>query len=172
VYFADRTRGSGLDGAALSLRIEQLLAAVGAADATVSVTIVRDRAMRALNRLHRGKDATTDVLSFPLYPPNAFDRTAVTRLVAGGETERMLGDVVISLDVARRQAADYDAPLDREFERLFIHGILHLCGHDHLVPVERAVMEREERRLADALGMPWPYETTLGTGGAELQGCR
>jgi probable rRNA maturation factor len=64
---------------------------------------------------------------------------------------------VISVDTARRQAADYDAPFDREVERLLIHGVLHLLGHDHLEPAERAVMEAEEQRLADAIGMPWPY---------------
>ena len=69
----------------------------------------------------------------------------------------MLGDIVVSVDTARRQAAEYDAPLAREVERLLIHGVLHLAGHDHLEPGERAAMEAEERRLADAIGMPWPY---------------
>jgi len=140
--------------------VEQLLGAVGARDATVSVTIVRDRAMRALNREHRGKDAPTDVLSFPLLEPAAFDRRARTHPHRVDDTELMLGDVVISLDTANRQAAAYDAPLTRELERLLIHGILHLCGHDHLAPGERRSMEREERRLAAEIGMPWPYEDT------------
>ena len=75
----------------------------------------------------------------------------------------MLGDLVVSIDTARRQAAAYDAPLQREVERLLIHGVLHLAGHDHLEPVERARMEAEERRLADSIGMPWPYlESSAG----------
>lgn len=90
--------------------------------------------------------------------PQAFDRRAATRPRAQAEPELMLGDVVISLDTAHRQAAAYDAPLKRELERLLIHGILHLCGHDHLGAGERRVMEREERRLAAEIGMPWPYE--------------
>jgi probable rRNA maturation factor len=65
---------------------------------------------------------------------------------------------VISVDTARRQAADYDAPLQNEIYRLLIHGILHVLGHDHEEPAERAAMEAEERRLAAAVGMPWPYE--------------
>jgi len=77
-------------------------------------------------------------------------------------------EVVVSLDAARRQAAGYDAPLERELERLLIHGILHLCGHDHLVPGERRAMEREERRLAEGIGMPWPYPSTgLGASSEE-----
>ena len=75
----------------------------------------------------------------------------------------MLGDIVVSVDTARRQAAAYDAPLDREIERLLIHGVLHLAGHDHEAPDERARMEREERRLARSIGMPWPYLESTGS---------
>ena len=141
----------------LTATVERLLAAVGLADASVSLSIVRDPAMRDLNRDHRGKPVPTDVLSFPLYEPDAFDRRAVTRPRRRASGERMLGDIVISLDTARRQAAAYDAPLEREVERLLVHGVLHLCGHDHLEPGERRVMEAEERRLAKTIGMPWPY---------------
>jgi probable rRNA maturation factor len=69
-----------------------------------------------------------------------------------------LGDVVISVDTARRQAAEYDASLQDELYRLLIHGILHVKGFDHIAAAERRVMEREERRLAAAISLPWPYE--------------
>ena len=163
VYFANRTRTKPGSQRALLRTLEQLLAEVGARDATVSVTFVGDPAMRTLNRRHRGVDAPTDVLSFPLHPAQAFARSGATRPRAHPEPELMLGDVVISLDTARRQAAAYDAPLSREIERLLIHGVLHLCGHDHLVSAERRRMEREERRLAAAIGMPWPYLTAAAT---------
>jgi probable rRNA maturation factor len=137
--------------------LERLLDAVGAHGATVSLSLVRDAEMRALNREYRQKDATTDVLSFPQYEPEAFERHGRTRLRGRTDTECMLGDIVISVDAARAQADAYDAPLEREVERLLIHGVLHLCGHDHMRSGERRVMEREERRMADAIGMPWPY---------------
>ncbi len=140
--------------------LRRLLAEIGEADSSISLTLVRDPAMRELNRDHRGKDAPTDVLSFPLYPPEAFERAPRTRPLAeseAGGAERMLGDVVVSIDTARRQAADYGATLEREVERLLIHAVLHLAGHDHMEPGERAVMEAEERRLAESIGMPWPY---------------
>lgn len=114
--------------------------------------------MRALNAAHRGQDVPTDVLSFPLYEPQAFERRSHTRWRLRPDGEPLLGDIVISLDAARRQAAAYDAPLEREIERLLIHGILHLCGHDHEKAAERREMEREERRLAEVIGLPWPYE--------------
>lgn len=162
IYLDNQTRGSGLDAPAAARVLERLLEAIGERGSSVSLTFVRDPAMRALNREHRGKDAPTDVLSFPLHPPEAFDRRGATqpRDRADG-AERMLGDVVVSVDTAARQAADYDVPLAREIERLLIHAVLHLAGHDHLAAGERAVMEAEERRLAAAIGMPWPYLDTL-----------
>jgi probable rRNA maturation factor len=171
VYLENQTRGTGLDARAAVRVLETLLAQIGEAGTSVSLTFVRDAAMRELNREHRGKDAPTDVLSFPLHPPESFDRSGATRPLVralrqaqdDAGPERMLGDIVISVDAARRQAADYDAPLAREVERLLIHAVLHLAGHDHLEPGERAVMEAEERRLADSIGMPWPYlETPSG----------
>jgi probable rRNA maturation factor len=159
VYLENRTRGAGLDTRALAGVLERLLAEIGEAGSSVSLTFVRDPAMRELNREHRGNDAPTDVLSFPMHAPEAFDRSGPTRPLArdAREPERMLGDIVVSVDTALRQAADYDAPLEREVQRLLIHAVLHLAGHDHVQPGERAVMEAEERRLADSIGMPWPY---------------
>ena len=146
IHYRNDVRGSGIDARALKSALRKLLASVDERDAAISLTIVDDEAIRKLNREHRGKDKATDVLSFPL-EPEAFSN------------ERLLGDIVISIDTARRQAADYDAPLQREIERLMIHGLLHVLGHDHMEAEERRVMEAEERRLAAAIGMPWPYES-------------
>jgi probable rRNA maturation factor len=147
VYLSNATRKSGLDFRAIERTVGALLAAIDERESSISVSFVRDAKIRELNRAFRGLDKPTDVLSFPLVEPGD----------AYPGAERLLGDIVISVDTARRQAADYDAPLDREVERLLIHGVLHLLGHDHLEPAERAAMEAEERRLADAIGMPWPY---------------
>jgi len=139
--------------------LERLLAEIGERGTSVSLSFVRDAAMRELNRKHRGKDAPTDVLSFPIFAPDAFDRSGCTRPLRriAGDHERMLGDIVVSVDTAQRQAAEYGASLEREVQRLLIHALLHLAGHDHMAPAERARMEAEERRLADSVGMPWPY---------------
>jgi probable rRNA maturation factor len=162
IYLRNRTRNAGLDTRALSQTLARLLAEVGEPATSVSLTFVRDPAMREINCAHRGKDAPTDVLSFPLFDPSAFDRRGATRprdveTEGDADAERMLGDIVVSVDTAQRQAAAYDAPLEREIERLLIHAVLHLTGHDHEKAGERARMEREERRLARAIGMPWPY---------------
>lgn len=119
---------------------QKLLRAVGRPDSEISVLLTDDAAIRELNRTHRGKDKSTDVLSFPT------------------EDDELLGDIAISVETARRQAAEYDAPLQNEVYRLLIHGLLHVLGHDHHEPAERAAMEAEERRLASAIAMPWPYD--------------
>jgi probable rRNA maturation factor len=146
IHYRNDVRRSGVDGRALVATARRLLAAVDRPQDSLSLTLVGDAAIRRLNRQHRGKDKPTDVLSFPGEPE-------------GHEgVESLLGDVVISVETARRQAAEYDAPLQRELYRLLIHGLLHVLGHDHEVRHERVAMEREERRLAKAIGMPWPYD--------------
>lgn len=143
IYYRNDVRRSGVDGRALVATARRLLTAMGEDEAALSLSLVDDDAIRSLNRQYRGRDAATDVLSFPLEETIA--------------PERMLGDVVISIETARRQADAYDAPLQRELYRLLIHGLLHLTGHDHVEPPERTLMRREERRLAAAIDLPWPY---------------
>ena len=145
IHYHNAVRGSGVDARDLKRVARELLRAVDEADSALSISLVNDARIAEINRDHRGKDKPTDVLSFPLQP-------------APRDPERLLGDVVISIDTARRQAAAYDAPLQRELHRLLIHGLLHILGHDHEEPDERAEMEAQERRLAHAIGMPWPYE--------------
>jgi probable rRNA maturation factor len=99
------------------------------------------------------------VLSFPLQASCVRHGPPAKPADSPGESpERMLGDVVISVETARRQAEAYDAPLQDEVNRLLIHGILHVLGHDHEEASERTRMEAEERRLASAIGMAWPYD--------------
>lgn len=149
IHFRSAARKSGVNGRLLKRTARTLLSAVGEEGSTLSLSLVSDRKIRELNRAHRGKDKPTDVLSFPL--ANGDDP------VQTEFHERLLGDVVISVDSARRQAADYDAGIQDEVHRLLIHGILHVLGHDHEKTRERARMEAEERRLAGVIGMPWPY---------------
>jgi probable rRNA maturation factor len=146
IYYRNAVKGAAVDRRLLVAKAKRLMAALGEHGSALSVSLVDDNVIRKLNRDFRGKDAPTDVLSFPL---------AENGEVIG---ERLLGDVVISVDTARRQAAAYDAPLQRELYRLLIHGLLHVLGHDHERTAQRRAMEAEERRLARVIGLPWPYE--------------
>lgn len=110
-------------------------------DAELSLLLVSDAVMRQLNRDWRGADRPTDVLSFSQSEG------------PGGAPPGLLGDVVISLDSARRQAAERAASLGSELDRLLIHGVLHLLGYDHeRSAAEARRMQRRERALARRLG--------------------
>jgi probable rRNA maturation factor len=146
IHYRNDVRRSGVDGRALVATAKRLLSAAGEEDSALSLTLVGDKSIRELNRDYRGKDAPTDVLSFPM------ERSPAP------EAERLLGDVVISVETAARQAAEYDATLQREIYRLLIHGLLHLLGYDHVLAAQRRLMEQEERRLAAAIALPWPYD--------------
>ena len=113
----------------LRAQAQRYLEALGQSEAELSILVVGDAAIRRLNRRWRGKDRATDVLSFPAAGPG-----------------RMLGDVVVSLDTARRAARGQRA-LGAELDRYLAHGLLHLLGHDH----ERAGDARRMARAEDAL---------------------
>jgi probable rRNA maturation factor len=149
IYVSNSTSRHRIDRRALEKSARTLLKGLGEDDASLSIALVGDAAIRRLNRVYRGQDRATDVLSFPL--------AAVRRRRTKGGIERLLGDVVISLDRAAVQAAAYDATLAAEVRRLLIHGILHLLGHDHQAARERARMTGQERRLAALIGLQWPY---------------
>jgi len=99
----------------------------------MGVCLVGDQVMRTLNRQHRAKDATTDVLSFP------------AGRAPDPEGLRHLGDILISVPQAARQARAAGHPLDRELRVLMLHGYLHLLGYDH--ERDEGTMLRLQRRL-------------------------
>jgi probable rRNA maturation factor len=118
----------------------------GAGDAvSLGVRFAGDRAMRRANREFRGKDQTTDVLSFPGDGgADGADGTGEAAGAAAGAGAH-IGDVLVSVPQARRQAAAAGRDPAREVQVLLLHGVLHCLGHDH--EVDGGEMERLERRL-------------------------
>ncbi|HEY5494871.1 MAG TPA: rRNA maturation RNase YbeY [Candidatus Anoxymicrobiaceae bacterium] len=111
-------------------------------DLELSVSLVSDEEMTALNSEYMGLDEPTDVLSFPL-----LSREEVEGLDASGIAPEPVGDIVINLDAAARQAGERGLSRRDEVELLAAHGLLHLFGYDHLSPSETAEMARKERSL-------------------------
>lgn len=109
----------------------------------ISVSLVNDEAIHALNKEHRGIDRPTDVLSFPLGEDGVFDIDHETGAY-------LLGDIVISIETAYRQAEVYGHSLEREIGFLTVHSMLHLLGYDHEQGKlqERIMREKEEVILA------------------------
>jgi probable rRNA maturation factor len=114
--------------------------------AVISLHLVGDETIRALNAEHRGKDVHTDVLSFPLHDPNGM------RFVLPPDQPAHLGDVVVSLPRAAEQAADFGHSLDRELGYLVAHGVLHVLGYDHEEEAERRRMRQKEEEALRPLG--------------------
>jgi probable rRNA maturation factor len=117
------------------------MTAAGLQNAELSVLFVGDTAMRSLNRRYRRKDTTTDVLSFP-FREGPY----------GDVQQKVLGDIVISVPTARRQAEENGISVSRELDQLLVHGLLHLLGYDHERGDTKArQMYQQERRLLAAL---------------------
>ncbi len=121
-----------------------------------SVAFVSDKRMKDLNKFFRGKDSTTDVLSFP-HKPDVFETAEgddfhVTGVLASAEGFHVfLGDVVISLEQAQRQAKENKLTLEKEIKQLILHGALHLCGYDH--ETDDGEMNARELELRERLGI-------------------
>jgi probable rRNA maturation factor len=109
-------------------------------NASATIVFVSDRAMSELNHRWRGQRGTTDVLSFPA-AQDKFEKSEGLNL----------GDLVISVEQAARQANENKLSLNLEISQLILHGLLHLCGYDH--STDNGEMNRLERRLRKRLGI-------------------
>lgn len=124
---------------------QTILELIGEPSADMNVSLVGDRRMRRLNGQFRQNDRSTDVLAFAFREaraPHAFHQDAAH-----------LGDVVIALPTAQRQARAARRPLEEEVIALLIHGVLHLCGYDHERSKTDALrMQKKERQMRRRLG--------------------
>jgi probable rRNA maturation factor len=140
IEVVNRQRRVEIDPEQWQLFTARALKASPSYSAGVTVAFVSDRVMRELNRRWRDKRGTTDVLSFP---------SAQTDFEEAGEP--MMGDVVISVEQAARQARENGLTLEQEIAQLILHGVLHLCGYDH--ETDDGEMNRLELRLRRKLGI-------------------
>jgi probable rRNA maturation factor len=113
-------------------------------DAELTVRVVGEDEIHALNRDYRHVDRTTNILSFP------FECPPEVKLP-------LIGDLVICMSVLRREAKEQNKTLDEHFAHLVVHGCLHLIGYDHIEPADAAVMEPLEIKALAALGYDNPY---------------
>ena len=116
---------------------------------SVDVTLLSDEEIAALNRDYRHKNKATDVLSFSLWE-GARDDDIFPNFRPASE-ELPLGDLVISLETATRQAADLNHSLPQEIEFLAVHGILHLLGYDHIRAADRRLMWKMQEEIVSQL---------------------
>jgi probable rRNA maturation factor len=119
---------------------EKVLQAIGGKKRNATIVFVSDATIKELNKRFRGKNYATDVLSFP-------SRAETFEL----ENQSVMGEVVISVPRAATQAKEHGLNFSDEVRQLILHGLLHLCGHDH--ETDRGEMNRLELRLRKQLGI-------------------
>ncbi len=141
-----RSRMPGIRTAEVKRDAQRILVAMGEPGAELAVSLVGDTEIHELNREYRGKDRPTDVLAF-----------AMREGAAVPDHAHLLGDVVISLDTAARQAKQRRRTTAQEARVLLVHGVLHLLGYDHEKgPSEARRMRAMEHRLRKLLDTPPP----------------
>ena len=134
IEVVNRQRKFPIDSARWEKFATRALSVLPAKKTSATIVFVSDRAMAELNRRWRGKRGTTDVLSFPS-AQNKFEKLE----------DANLGDVVISIEQAARQAKQNRMSLNNEVSQLILHGLLHLCGFDH--ETDNGEMNRLEMKL-------------------------
>ena len=114
-------------------------------DAELNLILNDDRAVRRLNREHRGCDRSTNVLSFPMSE----------RMDPDGPVH--LGDIILAFETVTKEAMRDEKSLEAHISHLVVHGLLHLLGHDHAAEAEASEMEGTEISILSKLGYPDPY---------------
>jgi probable rRNA maturation factor len=119
------------------------LVAGGSQTTEIGLSFVSDEEMRELNSSYRGKDKPTDVLSFSQEEGEFFP--------VGEADVLTLGDIVISVETARRQAAERQHTLEQEVSFLCVHGLLHLRGYDHMTATQRRAMWKQQDAVMEQI---------------------
>lgn len=127
-------------------------------ESSVNLVVTDNGSIREMNRLHRGIDRETDVLSFPNLEfdiPGSFDGVegCEADCFDPGTGELVLGDIMISAEKVREQADCYGHSQKREFAFLIAHSMLHLCGYDHMEEEDARVMEKKQEEILNSLGI-------------------
>ncbi|MEK3934158.1 rRNA maturation RNase YbeY [Sporosarcina sp. FSL W7-1349] len=114
----------------------------------VSITFMTDSEIQKINAEYRGKDVPTDVISFALEEMSEGEVAIV-----GENLPTVLGDIIISVETAQNQAAEYGHEFNRELGFLALHGFLHLLGYDHMTEEEEKVMFGKQKEILDSFGL-------------------
>jgi probable rRNA maturation factor len=125
-------------------------------DVEVTVRLVGEMEIRALNKNYRGKDCATNVLTFA-YGGRKGKESEKGQKKTNGSKDPMIGDIVLCVPVVAREANEQGKALDAHFAHLLVHGMLHLQGFDHRKKADATAMEAREREILGSLGYADPY---------------
>ena len=149
IDFLDETNEVKEEHIALVEKLLQHAATVeGIVEAEVSITFVTNEAIHEINREYRDKDQPTDVISFALEEMGEDEVQII-----GADMPRVLGDIIISTDRTREQAAEYGHTFERELGFLAVHGFLHLLGYDHMNEADEKEMFGKQDEILESYGL-------------------
>ena len=114
----------------------------------VYITLTNNEEIHKINKEYRDVDRPTDVLSFPMYER---DEIAGLKNDTDDEIEKILGDIIVSIEKVREQAEEYGHSFERELAYLVTHGMLHLLGYDHMIEEEKEQMRKKEEEILGKL---------------------
>jgi len=143
ISIRNRQRKERLEVRLMRRVVERIFAALGLQTQEVSILFASDRFVRRLNKHYRGIDLPTDVLAFSMREGEWTDIQP-----------QVLGDVVISVETAARQAMEMGHSLDHELTILLVNGIVHLLGYDHMEKGDAERMQARERAVLSEIGSP------------------
>ena len=116
------------------------------ADVDVYITLTNNQEIHKINLEYRNVDRPTDVLSFPMYER---DEIANLKEDTQDEIEKILGDIIVSIEKVKEQAEEYGHSFERELAYLVTHGMLHLLGYDHMNTEDEKVMFSKQEMILD-----------------------
>jgi probable rRNA maturation factor len=159
IYIKNQQRLIKVDQHRIRRDLRKALHLLSLHKAEISVLFVNDKRMKILNSQYRGIERTTDVLSFPQHSPkeqkcrrSEVFNTGTSELQSFRASELLLGDIVINLHQAKRQAVEHNLTFNEELRLLLIHGLLHLVGHDHEKGgYDRRKMQKKTQKLLEKL---------------------
>ncbi|QXE00462.1 rRNA maturation RNase YbeY [Terribacillus sp. DMT04] len=117
-------------------------------EAEISITFVDNEEIQVINRNYRQKDTPTDVISFAMQEEGEGE----TQII-GEELPVVYGDIIISVDMAKEQAEEYEHSLERELGFLALHGFLHLLGYDHMNEADEKKMFGRQEEILNGFGL-------------------
>jgi probable rRNA maturation factor len=129
---------------------ERMLRSLDLATAELSVALTDDQEIHELNRVFRDHDRPTDVLAFAMREGQQLGPRRGAGATGAGHKAEILGDIVVSIETARRQAARRGRPIEAEVRMLLAHGLLHLVGYDHQTKADARIMGAKTRELSRA----------------------
>ena len=153
INLKNRQRKIAFDNKQFEFLAQKILDHLGYGDFDLGILLTTNKSIKKFNHEYRNKNKATDVLSFPFHHIPAGER-----ITAQTEDDKNLGDLIISVEFVVAAAQKLNTTFEKRMNRLLVHGICHLLGHDHIEDEEFALMIEKEKSIAKAINLVCSWE--------------